>query len=230
MKTYLITGASRGLGLEVARLLAQRGGANLVLVARGGTALRRVAEELSQHVPVLGVEGDVGQDAELIVERAVERFGPIDVLLNNASTIGPSPMPPVAEYPWEALQDVLHTNVLAPLHLIQLTLPQLAPNGLIVNITSDAAVQAYPGWGGYGLSKAALEHLSRTLAAEHPDLRVLVIDPGDMNTQMHQEAEPGVDLSGLPGPEKVAPAVVARLDQACIGYARVQAQGVLVEA
>ncbi|HEY7064851.1 MAG TPA: SDR family oxidoreductase [Chloroflexota bacterium] len=228
----LITGASQGLGRELVRLLARRGD-RLVLTARGSEALAAAADELRASTDVLALPGDVADrtHAERLVRTALERFGRIDVLINNASTIGPSPMPPLATYPLEAIADVLQTNVVAPLRLIQLVLPgmQARGAGLIVNVTSDAGVQAYPGWGGYGMSKAALEHLSRVLAAEleGSGIRVYVVDPGDMNTQMHRDAEPGVDISYLPGPEAVAPSIVALLEQETAPFGRFEAQALL---
>lgn len=207
----LITGASRGLGLEIARLYAGRG-ARLVLVARGEDALRRAAVELSRVTEVVALPADVAEDAERIAQAALDRFGRVDVLINNASDIGPSPMPALEAYPWDALLRVLRVNAVAPLHLIQLLLPQMKArgSGLIVNVTSDAGVQAYAGWGGYGAGKAALEHLSRVLAEElrGTGVRVYVVDPGDMDTVMHRQAEPGADLSHLPGPQVPAPAFV----------------------
>lgn len=207
----LITGASRGLGLEIARLYAGRG-ARLVLVARGEDALRRAAVELSRVTEVVALPADVAEDAERIAQAALDRFGRVDVLVNNASDIGPSPMPALEVYPWDALLRVLRVNAVAPLHLIQLLLPQMKArgSGLIVNVTSDAGVQAYAGWGGYGAGKAALEHLSRVLAEElrGTGIRVYVVDPGDMDTVMHRQAEPGADLSHLPGPQVPAPAFV----------------------
>ncbi|HEU5299347.1 MAG TPA: SDR family oxidoreductase [bacterium] len=207
----LITGASRGLGLEIARLYAGRG-ARLVLVARGEDALRRAAVELSRVTEVVALPADVAEDAERIAQAALDRFGRVDVLVNNASDIGPSPMPALEVYPWDALLRVLRVNAVAPLHLIQLLLPQMKArgSGLIVNVTSDAGVQAYAGWGGYGAGKAALEHLSRVLAEElrGTGVRVYVVDPGDMDTVMHRQAEPGADLSHLPGPQVPAPAFV----------------------
>jgi NAD(P)-dependent dehydrogenase (short-subunit alcohol dehydrogenase family) len=214
----LITGASRGLGLEVARLGARRG-MPLVLTARGEDALRAAATELGVRTEVLALAGDVADPAhaERLVRAGLERFGQIDVLVNNASTVGPSPMPRLEEYPVQALEEVLRVNLAAPLRLIQLVLPGMRARGggVIVNVSSDAGVEAYPGWGGYGTSKAALEHLSRVLAAEleGSGVRVYVVDPGDMNTQMHREAEPGVDLSGLPGPEVSAPAFLRLLEE-----------------
>ncbi len=229
-RTALITGASRGLGLEIARLYAgQR--AKLVLVARGEAALRAAAAELSGATEVLALAADVGEQAEHIAGAALDRFGRIDVLVNNASEIGPSPMPSLETYPWDALLRVFRTNVVAPLHLIQLVLPQMKARGegVIINVTSDAGVQAYPGWGGYGASKAALEHLSRTLAAEleGSGVRVYAVDPGDMNTQMHRDAEPGVDLSHLPGPEIAAPAFVRVAEEETAPFARLEAQKLL---
>lgn len=211
--TVLITGASRGLGRAIAHLLARRG-ARLALTARGGTALRQVAEELAQLTEVLVSPGDISDAAHVraVIEKTIQRFGRIDVVINNASVIGPSPMPQLADYPLETLDYVFQVNVLAPLHVIQHVLPLMRNQGagLIINVSSDAGVEAYPGWGGYGASKAALELASRVLAAElaSSDIRIYVVDPGDMNTQMHHEAEPGVDLSHLTPPEDVARAFV----------------------
>src|SRR5207248_2933473 len=149
-------------------------------------------------------------------------------LINNASAIGPSPMPTLETYPLDALAEVFQVNVVAPLHLIQHVLPQMRArgDGLIVNVTSDAAVQGYPTWGGYGASKAALEQLSRVLAAEleGTGVRVYTVDPGDMNTQMHREAEPGADLSHLPAAESVAPAIVRLIAQETAPFGRYEAQ------
>jgi NAD(P)-dependent dehydrogenase (short-subunit alcohol dehydrogenase family) len=228
----LITGASRGLGLEIARQYARRG-VRLILTARGADALTEAAHELGSLTDVVALAGDVSDEdhAQRLVSLGLERFGRIDALINNASTIGPSPMPTLEAYPVDDLLDVFAINVLAPLHLIQQVLPQMRArgDGLIVNVTSDAAVQGYPTWGGYGASKAALEQLSRVLAAEleGTGIRVYAVDPGDMNTQMHQEAEPGVDLSGLPGPEVAAPAFVRLLEEETTPFGRFEAQQLL---
>jgi NAD(P)-dependent dehydrogenase (short-subunit alcohol dehydrogenase family) len=223
----LITGASKGLGLEVAREFAGRG-ARLVLAARGNGALEDAARELRERTDVVALAVDVSEDAERLVEAGVERFGRIDVLINNASELGPSPMPELADYEWRDLERVLRVNVLAPLHLAQLVLPGMKARGkgVIINVSSDAGVEAYPGWGGYGASKAALEHLTRTLAVELKDtgIRVYAVDPGDMNTEMHRLAEPGVDLSHLPGPEASASAFVRLVENDDRPYARVLAQ------
>jgi NAD(P)-dependent dehydrogenase (short-subunit alcohol dehydrogenase family) len=223
----IITGASRGLGLEVARALAERG-MRLVLVARHSEPLRAAATETGRHTEVEAIEADVAVDAERIIEAAIRRFGRVDVLVNNASELGPSPMPALGDYDWRELERVLRVNVLAPLHLLQLVLPGMRArrHGVIINVTSDAGVEAYPGWGGYGASKAALEHVSRTLAAEleGTEVRVYVVDPGDMDTEMHRLAEPGVDLSHLPKPSASAPAFVRLIERETAPFARVQAQ------
>jgi NAD(P)-dependent dehydrogenase (short-subunit alcohol dehydrogenase family) len=223
----VITGASRGLGLEVARQFARRG-ARLVIAARGRQELEAAASELVQQTDVAAVPVDVSEDAETLIAAAHNRFGRVDVLVNNASELGPSPMPSLEQYHWRDLERVLRVNVLAPLHLAQLVLPgmRVRGDGVIINVTSDAGVEAYPGWGGYGASKAALEHLSRTLAAELEDtgVRVYVVDPGDMNTVMHQLAEPGEDLSSLPGPEVSAPAFVDLVERESAAFLRVKAQ------
>jgi NAD(P)-dependent dehydrogenase (short-subunit alcohol dehydrogenase family) len=212
----LITGASKGLGRAFAHELA-RLGHPLILNARGAEELREVERELSQFTRVVAIAGDVSEIAEEIAARGVQEFGRVDVLINNASDIGPSPMPPLELYPWDALLRVLKVNAVAPFHLIQLLLPGMRSrgHGTIVNISSDAAVNAYAGWGGYGGSKAALQHMSRILEKEleGSGVRVLVIDPGDMNTEMHRLAEPGVDLSHLPDPSSVAPRIVTEVLQ-----------------
>ena len=223
----LVTGASHGLGLEVARAYARRG-ADLVIAARNQQDLDAAATELARSTNVVAVALDVSEEGERLVEAGLGRFGRIDVLVNNASELGPSPMPPLERYGWQDLERVLRVNVLAPLHLAQLVLPGMRERGggVIINVSSDAGVEAYPGWGGYGASKAALEHLSRTLAAEleGTGVRVYVVDPGDMNTAMHQLAEPGVDLSGLPGPERSAPAFERLIQDETAPFGRVKAQ------
>lgn len=226
-KVVLITGASRGLGCEMARRFAERD-ARLILVAREAAALQRVAGELETKVPLLSIAADVSQDAERIAQQALDRFGHVDVLVNNASTIGSSPMPPLDMLHYDELAQVLRVNVLAPLHLTQLLLPamKMRGHGTIVNITSDAAVNAYPGWGAYGTAKAALEHMSRIHAAELEGSGVVIqcVDPGDMNTRMHAEAEPGADLSHLPTPDRVAPFFVWLLEEAPHRSGRFEAQ------
>jgi NAD(P)-dependent dehydrogenase (short-subunit alcohol dehydrogenase family) len=229
-RVAVITGASRGLGLEIARLFASRG-ARLVLVARGEADLRAAAQELARVTDVLAVTADVSEEAEGVAAAALDRFGRVDALVNNASEIGPSPMPRLDQYPWDALLQVFRVNAVAPLHLIQLLLPQMIGRGegVVINVTSDAAVQAYAGWGGYGASKAALEHLSRILAVEleGSGVRVYVVDPGDMDTEMHRLAEPGVDLSHLPGPSVPAPAFVRLVEEELAPWGRFEAMKML---
>jgi NAD(P)-dependent dehydrogenase (short-subunit alcohol dehydrogenase family) len=208
MDIALITGASRGLGLALAQALADRGH-GLAIDARGSEALEEARAELAQKTAVTAIAGDVADPRhreELVA--AAARMGRLRVLVNNASVLGPSPQPALADYPLEVLESVYRINVLAPLGLIQLALPALAPDGVIVNITSDAAVEDYPGWGGYGSAKAALDQLTNVLAAERPQLRVYRADPGDMRTQMHQEAFPGEDISDRPRPEASVPGLL----------------------
>ncbi len=207
-RTALITGASRGLGRALARQLAADGW-HLIIDARGADALTDVRRELAQHTSVQALVGDVRDAAHrAALATAAQASGGLDLLVNNASTLGPSPQPTLLDYPLDTLAEVYAVNVLAPLGLIQAVQGQLKPGARIINISSDAGVEAYPGWGGYGSSKAALDHLSAILAAERPDLRVYAVDPGDMNTQMHQEAFPGEDISDRPAPETSVPGLI----------------------
>ena len=204
----LITGASRGLGLALARQLAQQGW-TLIIDARGAEALEAVRAELSQYTAVIAIPGDVTNvQHRRVLADAVCSVGPLDALVNNASMLGPSPQPPLLAYPLDVLEQVYRTNVIAPLALMQELQDQFKPAGCIINITSDAGVEAYAGWGGYGSSKAALEQLSHILAAENPSLRIYWADPGDMRTQMHQEAFPGEDISDRPLPEVSVPGLL----------------------
>jgi NAD(P)-dependent dehydrogenase (short-subunit alcohol dehydrogenase family) len=215
MPVAIITGASRGLGLALSRSLAERGW-TLVIDARGADDLERVAAELADTTEVKAVPGDVADDGHrrALVEAARDLGGP-DLLVNNASLLGPSPQPRLADYPLDAFEEVYRVNVTAPLALIQLALPLLAqsPQGAVLNVTSDAGVEGYEGWGGYGSSKAALEQLSKVLAEEHPALRVWWVDPGDMNTRMQQQAYPDDDVSDRPPPEESVPGLLALLDE-----------------
>jgi NAD(P)-dependent dehydrogenase (short-subunit alcohol dehydrogenase family) len=206
MPTAIVTGASRGLGRALANALAERGW-RLVIDARDGAALEQAAAELRARTDVVAVPGDVADPAHR--EALVAAAGRIDLLVNNASTLGVSPLPPLARYPLGELEQVYHINALAPLALMQLALPRLAEGARIVNVTSDAAVEAYEGWGGYGSAKAALEQLTAVFAAENPALRVYAVDPGDMNTRMHQDAFPGEDISDRPPPEQSVPGLLA---------------------
>jgi NAD(P)-dependent dehydrogenase (short-subunit alcohol dehydrogenase family) len=206
--TALISGASRGLGLALARRLAQEGW-NLIIDARGAEALEAARAELAQLSNVAAIAGDVNDPVHrAALVAAAQPFGALDLLVNNASILGPSPQPFLLDYPLDVLEQVYRTNVIAPLALIQAFKHMLRPGARIINITSDAGVEDYAGWGGYGSSKAALEQLSHILAAENPDLRVYWIDPGDMRTQMHQEAFPGEDISDRPLPEVSVPGLL----------------------
>ena len=211
-RTALITGASRGLGLALARGLAAEGWA-LIIDARGAEALETARAELAETTHVVAIPGDVtdGEHRRALAEAARE-LGGLDALVNNASILGPSPQPDLLGYPLETLEAVYRANTLAPLALIQAVRDELKPGARILNITSDAAVEPYEGWGGYGSSKAALEQLSNILAAENPDLRVYRVDPGDMRTRMQQEAFPGEDISDRPPPEESVPGLLELLN------------------
>jgi NAD(P)-dependent dehydrogenase (short-subunit alcohol dehydrogenase family) len=210
MRIAIITGASRGLGLALAKELASQDWA-LVIDARGAEELRRAAADLSAMTPVVWLPGDVADERHrrALVSAAGDH---IDLLVNNASVLGPSPQPGLAEYPIGDLRRVYEINVLAPLALAQLVLPRVPDGGAIINITSDAAVEPYPGWGGYGSAKAALDQLSAILGAEQSAVSVYAFDPGDMRTRLHQEAFPGEDISDRPAPEDSVPALLALIE------------------
>ena len=227
MSVAIITGASRGLGLALASGLAAAGW-RLVVDARGADDLAAAAKEIEAGAgktgaggasgieagaAVVAVPGDVTDpDHRAALVAAAERLGGVDLLVNNAGILGPSPQPRLADYPLPVLREVYEVNVVAPLGLIRAALPALrASRGAVVDITSDAAVEPYPGWGGYGSAKAAIEQASNVLAAEEPDLRVWWVDPGDLRTRMHQEAFPGEDISDRPLPETVVPAFIRLL-------------------
>ena len=211
MPIALITGASRGLGRAAAHALARRGW-SLIVDARRAADLTGAMRGLADVVAVPGDVTDPGHRARLA--EVASRAGRLDVLVNNASRLGPSPQPPLASYPLDELGRVYDTNVFAPLALIQLlAVPLTAAAGAVVNVSSDAATEAYPGWGGYGSAKAALDQITAVLAAEQPALRCYAFDPGDMRTDMHQQAFPGEDISDRPEPEAVVPALLRLLDE-----------------
>jgi NAD(P)-dependent dehydrogenase (short-subunit alcohol dehydrogenase family) len=209
----LITGASAGLGLALAHGLADRGWA-LIIDARGADALKDAADALAGRTDVVPLAGDV-TDAEHRADLvdAVGEFGRLDLLVNNASYLGTSPLRPLVATDLDDLRRVYEVDVVAPVALTQALIPELtAAAGIVVNISSDAAVEAYEGWGGYGSAKAALDHASRVLAAEHPEIVVYAVDPGDLRTAMHQAAFPGEDISDRPEPATVVPAFLRLLD------------------
>jgi NAD(P)-dependent dehydrogenase (short-subunit alcohol dehydrogenase family) len=209
----LITGASAGLGLALAHGLADRGWA-LVIDARGAEALKAAADALATHTDVVPLAGDVTDpDHRADLVSAVATFGRLDLLVNNASYLGPSPLQTLGTADLDEVRRVYEVDVHAPLALTQSLLPSLtASSGVLLNISSDAAIEAYETWGGYGSAKAALDHASRVLAAEHPTLAVYAVDPGDLRTAMHQAAFPGEDISDRPDPDSVVPAFLQLLD------------------
>jgi NAD(P)-dependent dehydrogenase (short-subunit alcohol dehydrogenase family) len=210
MPAAIVTGASKGLGLALTRALSGRGW-SVVVDARDGVALRTATAGLAGVVPVPGDVAEADHRAELVA--AVTDLGRLDLLVNNASTLGASPLPTLESLPLDLYRRILEVNVVAPLALVQATLPLLrAANGRIIAVTSDAGVEGYDTWGGYGSSKAALEQLSNVLAVEEPGVRVYWVDPGDMRTEMHQDAFPGKDISDRPPPEASVPGLLALVE------------------
>ena len=203
-KVAIVTGASRGLGLAITRALINAGW-RAIIDARDSTDLERAAGALGDRV--MAIPGDVSdpEHREKLIRAAI-RSGGLDLIVNNASTLGPSPRPRLENYPLDALRGVYEVNVLSPLALIQAALPLLRQRrGVVLNVTSDAGSEPYEGWGGYGSSKAALDHMTDILATEEPDVAVYRFDPGDMDTRMHQRAFPGEDISDRPPPERSVP-------------------------
>ncbi|MFI0423261.1 SDR family NAD(P)-dependent oxidoreductase [Spongiactinospora sp. 9N601] len=207
-KNALITGASRGLGLALTRALVEEGW-RLVITARGVAALDQVTAELGS-AQVTALAGDVADAGHRkLLAAAAHALGGLDLLVNNASGLGTIPLPPLADYPIDDLTGLFATNVIAPLALTQAVLPGLRERrGAVVNISSDAAIEAYEGWGGYGATKAALDQLSNVLAAEEPDVAVWWLDPGEMNTAMLAGAVGPEEASGAPDPESVVPTIL----------------------
>jgi NAD(P)-dependent dehydrogenase (short-subunit alcohol dehydrogenase family) len=220
MPVAIITGASRGLGEALTAALLDAGW-SVVVDARSTAELSSAESGLRDRLgatnQLVAIPGDVTDPAHRkhLVHAAGE-LGGLDLLVNNASTLGPTPLPALDELPIEGLRETLEANLVAPLALVQdaAGLLEQSQRPRIVNVTSDASVEAYPGWGGYGMSKAALDHMSAVLAAEHPDWTVWAVDPGDMRTRMHQEAFPGEDISDRPEPGSVVPAFLALLESA----------------
>jgi NAD(P)-dependent dehydrogenase (short-subunit alcohol dehydrogenase family) len=203
--TALVTGTSRGLGLALARSLAADGWA-LLVDARHVGPLVHATDELGGTEPVVPIAGDIADPAHREdLATAAASLGGLDLLVLNAGTLGPTPLPAVAELHLDDLRITLEVNLVAQVGLLQALLPHLRPGATVVAITSDAAVEAYEGWGAYAASKAALEEVAAVLGAERPDLRVLRVDPGDMRTRMHQDAFPGEDISDRPPPEASVP-------------------------
>lgn len=225
MPIAIVTGASQGFGLALTTALTAQ---NWTVVADARDD-RRLDAAVGHDRQVRAVPGDVADPAHRaeLVETA-RTLGGLDLLVHNASELGPSPMPALVSYPLLVLGRVFDVNVVAPLALTQLALPLLrrSPAPAVVTLSSDAAVEPYPGWGGYGASKAALDHLAAVLAAEHPELMVYAFDPGDMRTDMHQRAFPGEDITDRAAPDEVVPALL-RLLSARPGSGRYRAADLL---
>ena len=213
-KVAMVTGASRGFGLAVARSLSVLGW-SLIIDAREEGTLEEARQELALSATTVAISGDVSSPHHRHdLTAAARQLGGLDLLVNNASVLGPSPQPNLADYDLEELSRVFDVNVFSPMALIQETLPMLrTARGIVVNLTSDAAAEPYPGWGGYGSSKSALDQISVILGVEEPEVSVYALDPGDMNTRMHQEAFPGEDISDRSLPEERVPALIYLIDR-----------------
>ncbi len=211
-KTALITGASKGFGKALAISLAKEGW-NLIINARNAVELLKTQRTLEQWTTVAAISGDVKDEIHLLQfpEKLNQLNWKIDLVVNNASTLGASPQPTVLDYEVNSLHKIFHTNVIAPISLLQKMKPYLTEKATIINISSDAAANAYKNWGGYGASKAALDHLSQTLGKENPELRIYAFDPGDMRTEMHQKAFPNENIDDRPLPNEIAIPAILKL-------------------
>ncbi len=227
-KVALITGASKGFGLALAETLAQQKW-QLIINARNAKDLLKAKQHLEKWTSVTAISGDVRDEVHLLqFSEALERLQvQLDLVVNNASILGASPQPQLLDYPIETIHAIVHTNLIAPLSLLQKVRPYLVDHPTIINLSSDAAVEAYPGWGGYGASKAALDHLTSILAVENPRWYIYAFDPGDMRTQMHQEAFPGQDISDRPLPAQIAVPAVLNLLESNRASGRYSAQELL---
>jgi NAD(P)-dependent dehydrogenase (short-subunit alcohol dehydrogenase family) len=203
----IVTGASRGLGFALTQALSNRGW-QLVVDGRDADALRRAVSDLPGVVAVPGDVADPEHRTRLLEAAGAE----LDLLVNNASSLGPTPLPALRDYPLDELRRLYEVNVLAPLALLQLALPRLRAGASVLNVSSDAATEPYESWGGYGSSKAALAQLSAVLGAEHPELRIYAVDPGDMRTQMQQDAFPDEDISDRLPPEASVPGLLELIE------------------
>jgi NAD(P)-dependent dehydrogenase (short-subunit alcohol dehydrogenase family) len=211
-RVAVVTGGSQGLGLALVRRLVEDGW-QIVIDARRADRLAAAADELGAGERVVAVVGDVTDPSHrAAVVAAARSLGPVSLIVNNASTLGQSPLPALTDLDADVLRRVLDVNVVAPLALVRELAGDLPPDATIVNISSDAGVEAYPTWGAYGASKAALDHASLVLAAERPEWRVLAVDPGDMRTEMHQDAFPGEDISDRPPPSDSVPGLIALIE------------------
>jgi NAD(P)-dependent dehydrogenase (short-subunit alcohol dehydrogenase family) len=218
MKVAIVTGASKGLGRALALGLAEEGW-SLVIDARDATSLETAAAAVMTYqasgASVIAVTGDVTSDTHRqALIQAASVLGGLDLIVNNASELGPSPLPGLAEYPLDSLRTVLEVDVVAPLALLQQAIGLLehSQDPRVMNITSDASVEHYERWGGYGLAKAALDHLSATFATENPRVRTWAVDPGDLRTDMHQRAFPGEDISDRPLPQSAVPHLLSLIN------------------
>jgi len=213
-KTALITGASRGLGFSLAESLAKKGW-NLLINARNANQLFKAKNKLAALTEVIAIAGDVRDEIHLLqfAEALEKNQWSIDLLVNNASELGVSPMPRLLDHPIDNLHIVLHTNMIAPISLLQKVRPYFNANAKIINVSSDAGAEAYETWGAYGGSKAGLDHMTAILGKENPEYNFYSFDPGDMRTEMHQAAFPGMDITDRPLPaEHAVPAMIQLIE------------------